>query len=154
MSTLGKLRRKDPSTGHEIEPLRRHPLLLERKMSEVLLDFAEPILDGMRDDSCFDDAIAFSALCWNLALMPSEEQRVHLNDAAGAMAGSDLFKREGIQQCVRMLLDRKRAFFADCKRLIVDYEIVQERTGPRLLVVSAPFKDLHAPEDMAHPGNG
>lgn len=144
MSALRKLRRKDHLTGHGIEPFTGRPLPLEGEMSEVLLDFAEPILEGMCDDSYFDDAIAFSALCWNLALVPSQEQRAHLNDAADAMAGSDLFKQRGMQQSVHMLLDRKKALFADDKRLIVDYEVVQEKAGPRLLVMSTPVGDGQA----------
>ena len=144
MSTLRKLRRKGHSSVQEIEPFEDNPLLLDGKMSEVLLDFAEPMLESIPDSSYFDDAIAFSAVCWNLALMPSQEQRMHLNETVDAMAGSDLFKRDGIEQNIQMLLDRKKALFADNKRVIVDYEIVHEKTGPRLLVVSAPFTDGHA----------
>ena len=144
MSTLRKLGWKDHSAGHHVEPLEDYPLLLEGKMSEVLLDFAEPMLESIPDSSYFDDAIAFAAVCWNLALMPSQEQQMHLNETVDAMAGSDLFKRHGIEQNIQMLLDRKKAFFADNKRVIVDYEIVQEETGPRLLVVSAPFTDGRA----------
>ena len=144
MSTLRKLRRKDHSTGHGIEPFWTSPLLLEREMSEVLLDFAEPLLENIGDDRYFEQDVTFSALCWNLALAPLQEQRAHLNDALDAMAGFDLFKRHGIQQNVQMLLDRKEALFADAKRLIVDYEVVQEKTGPRLMVISAPVEDGQA----------
>ena len=144
MSTLRKLKRRDHSGGRQIEPLRRHPLMIEEEMSDVLMDFAEPVLGNIDDDSYFDDAIAFSALCWNLALIRSEGQRAHLNDAVGAMAGSDLFKRHGIQQSIRILLDRKKALFADYRRLIVDYKVVEEAAGPRLLVMSTPIKRLQA----------
>ena len=141
MSTLRKLRRKGYSSGHDFEPFGEFPVLLEAKMSEALLDFAEPMLATIPDSSYFDDAIAFSALCWNLALLPSPERQVSLNETVDAMAGSDLFRRIGIEQNIQMLLDRKKALFADNKRLIVDYEIVQEKSGPRLLVVSAPVED-------------
>ena len=141
MSTLRKLRRKAYSTEHQIEPFEDCSLLFDDRMSEVLLDFAEPMLGNIPDSSYFDDAIAFSAVCWNLALMPSQEQRKHLNETVDAMAGSDLFKRDGIEQDIQMLLDRKKALFADNKRVIVDYEIVHEKTGPHLIVISAPFDD-------------
>jgi hypothetical protein len=49
-----------------------------------------------------------------------------------------------MQQSVHMLLDRKKALFADDKRLIVDYEVVQEKAGPRLLVMSTPVGDGQA----------
>jgi hypothetical protein len=110
-------------------------------MSEVLLDFADPILEDL-DDRDFKAAIAFSSLCWNLALLRSEDQQTHLNDAIEAIAESDPFKHREIQPYVRMLLDRKEALFADDKRLIVDYEVVEEAAGPRLLVTSTPVKDL------------
>ncbi len=144
MSTLRKLRRKEHSSEYGgIEPFRTSPLLLEREMSEVLLDFAEPLLENIGDDRYFEQAVTFSALCWNLALAPLQEQRAHLNDALDAMAGFDLFKRHGIQQNIQMLLNRKEALFADDKRLIVDYEVVQEETGPRLLVISTPVEEGH-----------
>jgi hypothetical protein len=112
-------------------------------MSEVLLDFAGPILQDL-DDRDFKAAITFSALCWNLALLRSEDQRTHLNNAISAIAESDPFKHREIQPFVRMLLDRKKALFADDKRLIVDYKVVEEAAGPRLLVTSTPLNGLQA----------
>ena len=144
MSTLRKLRRKEHSTRYGIEPFGTRPLLLERKISELLKDYAEPILEVIDDDRDFKAAITFSALCWNLSLLPSEDQRAHLNDALNAIAGTDLFKRHGIQQYIQMLLDRKEALFADDKRLIVDYEVVEDTAGPRLQVTSTPVEDGHA----------
>jgi len=143
MSTLRKLRRKEHSGEYGIEPLRRYPPPRQRKMSEVLLDFADPILEDL-DDRDFKAAIAFSSLCWNLALLRSEDQRTHLNDAIEAIAESEPFKHRKIQPYVRMLVDRKKALFADDKRLIIDYKVVEEAAGPRLLVMSTPVKSFQA----------
>jgi len=141
MSTLRKLARTGRSDNQQIEPLRKFPAVPEKKMSDVLVDFAEPLLQNLDDDRLFDEAIAFAALCWNLALIPSQEQRAHVNEAVNAMARSGLFERYGIEQSIQMLLNRKRTLFADCSRLIVDYDIVDGPNGPRLLAVSAPPPD-------------
>ena len=70
---------------------------------------------------------------------------MYLNDAIEVIAESGPFKQREIQPYVRMLLDRKKTFFADDKRLIIDYKVVEEADGPRLLVMSSPVKNGEVP---------
>lgn len=133
MSTLRKLARKGHSDNQQIEPLRKLTAVPGKKMSDVLVHFAEPLLQNLKDDCLFDEAIAFAAISWNLAVVPSDEQRAHLKEAAEAMAGSKLFEQYGMEQSLQTLLDRKRSLFADCRRLIVDYENTDGGNGLRSL---------------------
>ncbi|MHC4678787.1 MAG: hypothetical protein ACYTEK_08820 [Planctomycetota bacterium] len=144
MSTLRKLRRTSGTSRNRFEPILLEPLPFIRKMSEVLLEFAEPLLEAFDDDSHFRDVIAMAAFCWNLTLLQPNEREAAINDIVKQMAGRDAFKRVGVREALRVLLDRKKALFADDNRLIVNYEIVEEETGPRLLVMSSPIKDGHA----------
>lgn len=139
MSTLRKLARKGRSDNQQIEPLQKSPAVSRKKMSEVLVDFAGPLLENINDESAggFDEAIVFAALCWNLALVSSREQRSHLREALNAMAGSHLFERRGIEQSIQMLLNRKKALFADYRRLIVDYENTDAGNGSHVLELVA-----------------
>ena len=146
MSTLRKpasrqsgLARKGHSDNHHVQPLRSSPAESEKEMSEVLVDFAEPLLENINDESAggFDEAIAFAALCWNLALLSSAEQRAHLREALNAMTGSHLFERRGIEQSIQMLLNRKKTLFADYRRLIVDYENTDAGNGSHVLELVA-----------------
>jgi hypothetical protein len=61
------------------------------------------------------------------------------------LGGRDAFVRRGIWESIHTLMDRKRTLFADDNRLIVNYEIVEEKTGSRLLVMSSPVKDSQVP---------
>jgi hypothetical protein len=65
MGGLRKLRRRGLGSRYELEPLRNRDIYAGRKLSEVLLDFAGPLLDTA-DDDYFENAVSFVALCWNL----------------------------------------------------------------------------------------
>jgi hypothetical protein len=110
-------------------------------MSEVLLEFAEPLLDGSEDNEQFRAAIALAGLCWNLSLMPPDEQVAELHNIVKQVGEREAFWGRGIREIVLTLVDRKKAFFPDDNRLVLNYEFVEEKTGPRFLVASAPFNE-------------
>lgn len=141
MSTLRKLRRKGHTPRNRLEPIPWRPLPPVRKMSEVLLEFAEPLLDAFDDDSHFRDLTAIAVFCWNLTFLPPKEGEAAINDIVKQMAGRDAFKGRGLREALRALIERKKALYADDNRLIVNYEIIQEESGPRLLVMSSPIED-------------
>jgi len=141
MSVMRKLRRKSHDAKYRVEPLRQNQSFLMRKMSEVILDFAEPLLDAVNDDEHFKNVICFATICWNISFFPEREQQVHLNALADELGKSDAFTYLEAADCVRMLLERKRTLFADDRRMIMDYTIVGEKDHQRLLVASALAKD-------------
>jgi hypothetical protein len=145
MGTLRKLRRTSHTPQSRFESIPWELLPYARKMSEVLLEFAEPLLEDSDDDESFRSKIALAALSWNLTFVPPNEQEATLNNMVEKLGGRDVFVRRGIQESIRMFIDRKRTLFADDNRLIVNYEIVKEKTGPRLLVMSSPVKNGEVP---------
>ena len=140
MNTLRKLRRKGHTPKNRLESIPWESLPPVRKMSEVLLEFAEPLLDAFDDDSHFRDLTAIAVFCWNLTFLSPKEREAAMNDVVDRMAGRDAFKGRGLREALRALIERKKTLYADDNRLIVNYEIVQERTGPRLLVMSSSNK--------------
>ncbi len=144
MGTLRKLRRASRTLRNRLEPIPWELSSYARKMSEVLLEFAEPLLEDSDDDEAFGGKIALAALSWNLTFMSPNEHEAALNNMVEELGGRDAFIRHGIRDSVRMLINRKRALFANDNRLIINYEIVGEKSGPRLLVMSTPVKDGHA----------
>ena len=141
MSTMRKLRRTIQGSHYKVEPLPQEECLPGRKMSEVLLDFAEPLLDALADDDEFKGAISFAAICWNLSFLPEKGQRKELRYIAHALGGSDALSSSEIEYFARILLERKKAFFADDRRMVVDYEVVEEEDRDRLLVASTLVHD-------------
>ena len=140
MGGLRKLRRKSRKGQYEVEPLRQDGTLPFRKMSEVLLDFAEPFLDTLADEQ-FEAGIYFAAICWNTSFLPEKKQHEMLRSLINELGKSDKLARFDVEDCARMLLERKKIFFADEKRMVLNYKVVEEKDSNRLLVMSAFTKD-------------
>jgi hypothetical protein len=109
----------------------------QEKMSEVLLDFARPLLDLSDEDEHFDKVIALAAASWNVALLPPVKQEASLEGLIDIISSSGT--RDDVQmarETVRMLLERKKRYFPDNKRFIADYQISNSRSRRNLLVAS------------------
>jgi len=139
MGGLRKLRRRTHRSKYEIGPLWAKTTFPGRKMSEVILDFAEPLLDAIDDDELFKNAIGCAVLCWNLSFYPEQEQQKQLRPLVNEMVRSSHLPRLEIEGCARMLLERKKALFANDRRMIVNYGVVEEKDHWRLLVMSTPM---------------
>ena len=143
MGGLRKLRRRGLGSRYEVEPLRNKDIFPGRKMSEVLLDFASPLLDA-EDDDYFETIIGFAVLCWNLSFLPDGERQKELEHIINELGGADSLVRTEVEDHASMLLKRKQKFFAKDRRFIVNFKIVEEGNNSRLLVMSAPAEDRSA----------
>jgi len=126
---------------HRVEPLRDRQPLFARKMSEVLLDFAEPVLETFDHPEDFEAMVTLAVLCWNCSLLPANEQRKSLNKVINELGKSDPTTRIEIEDCIRMLMERKKTVFANDRRMIANFEVVEERDGSRLVVMSSLVED-------------
>lgn len=137
MGGITKLRRKSRRKHYQIEPLLPRKDSSYRKLSQVILDFAQPLPDATEDEE-FEDVIRFTVLCWNYSLLLKDELREELQNQVRQIDAEKLLNLLENDDCVQMLLERKRKFFPDDKRLVVDYKIVEEPDHHHLYVVSAP----------------
>jgi hypothetical protein len=115
----------------------------QAKMSEVLLEFARPLLDPSGDDEHFDKAIALAAASWNAALLPAEKQEASIEGVIDKISSSGARDADtareinaNLKEIVLMLLERKRSQFPDNKRIIVDYQISSSKDQRNVLVAS------------------
>jgi hypothetical protein len=111
-------------------------------MSDVLLDFAGPLLEQAVDDADFKARIGLAVLFWDLALFPEEEQPEKLREIARDLAKdtqSDPKTIEYFEALGAALLLRRKTLFAGIKRAIVAHEFVSEGDSMRLLVTSTPM---------------
>jgi hypothetical protein len=142
MGAMRKLRREAGWKANEkyaVEPLQpKHPPAA-RKMSEVLLDFARPLLDTV-DDEGFKNVIIFAALCWNLSFLSEQEQHKQLQTILDELTKTDPLIRPDLHAWAKALLERKKAFFAADRRMVVNYEVVEEKDNHRLFVMSTLVK--------------
>jgi hypothetical protein len=128
---MGVLRRlkKDSLGRRRISRVERVPFGYARKMSDVLVDFAQPLLDTARSEDDFRLAIMIAAACWNLSLLPESERSAPLQQ----LTSSEMFKpgleaSQELERHMRALVARKEALFPDDKRVILDYQV---SGGPR-----------------------
>lgn len=138
-SVLRKLRRRAAS-GHHVIPLRPQGIApAGGKMSEVILDFAEPLVAAARTGEDFRKAIAIAIIFWDIALQPEEEHEELLGDAIrdlGEAAENDPAAITYFEAVGRALLLRKKVLFPDIKRAVLGYEVVGEGDSLQLLVTS------------------
>lgn len=138
MGALRKLRRQAGwRTGGEyaVEPLRPTEFPPVRKMSEVLLDFARPLLDTV-DDEGFKNVIIFAALCWNVSFLPEPKQQKDLKKIVDELSKPEPLMRPDLNAWAKALLERKKAFFAADRRMVLDYRVVEEKDSRHLFVTS------------------
>ena len=104
------------------------------KMSEVILRFAEPLKDeyGMVPKAMLELAI----IMWNASFMPKDMQRKAMEDILNVIPRENREARREMLRMVTMLLERKRQYFAQNKRLIMDYHITESAHSIYLDVVS------------------
>jgi hypothetical protein len=141
MGGLRKLRRMSGDRHYAVEPLQPKRPPGARKMSEVLLEFAEPLLDHLEDDSLFESAIGFAAICWSISLFPDQEQGSLLKKVVGELAKASKLSRFEVEKWVQMLLERKKTLFAGDRRMVADFRVVREKGHHHLFVMSTLVKD-------------
>lgn len=106
------------------------------KMSEVLLDFAQPLLEALPPDA---DAVQwklrlqFAALIWNQIVV----QEGHTDeDVIPELARSSGMPEQGLRAIEQLLIQRKRTLYPHDDRLIVDVE-TQDMEDGRVHVMAA-----------------
>lgn len=108
------------------------------KMSEVILRFAEPLQDEY--GVIPPNMIKFAILIWNASLLPEDAKKQALKDLSKAMSDADREERRAMVWVISMLLERKEKYFADNRRLIIDYQITESAHRINLDVVSTVSK--------------
>jgi len=142
MGGMRKLRRRSRSTQYKVEPLRQKQPFPLGKMSEVIIDFAEPLLNTIDDDDeLFEEALRFAGICWNISFLPENERKQIAQSLVNEVGKSDIIKRLKVKDDIQMLLERKKAFFADDRRMLMDLKVFEEKGSRRLLAMSAFTKD-------------
>lgn len=112
----------------------------KEKMSEVLLEFAEPLTDECEDDKAFYNVLQISAIAWNSSFFsPKERNKLidesinkHINDNSG---------REIAKEILSKMLERKEKNFPNIKRIIIDLQISYRDGQQHLDVISSSINE-------------
>ena len=111
----------------------------KEKMSEVLLEFAEPLTAACEDDESYYNALRISAIAWNASFFPSKE-RTRIDETVNENI-SDKEARETTKEILLKMLRRKEQDFPDIKRMIIDFQVSYRDGARHLLVISSPVNE-------------
>ncbi len=110
----------------------------KEKMSEIIAEFAAPLLDAAKNFEDQKKAISMAIAMWNISLLPEENQLQSLKEIESIVSSStevDDFSKER-QEIFSYLIYRKKHLFQDINRFVQDYEIFETSEGFHLNVAS------------------
>jgi hypothetical protein len=107
----------------------------EVKMSEVIESFVEPYAEFANTYEEYDKLIGLAVVAWNAALLPKRKQRAKIRKNVGALSLPDSDTQD-LVEIVEMMMKRKRKYFSDNTRAIVEYHLSETRYGFHLSVAS------------------
>ncbi len=106
-------------------------------MSEVILDFAKPLLDECDDEESEKSAIGLAILIWNASLFPKKDRDKEIQKIiSGTIPANDISDLAAMKHYVNMLLERKKKYYPNNKKFIVNYQFSVSRNSRRLDVAS------------------
>ena len=105
----------------------------EQKMSDIIMDFVDPYLDGDEGSEYLDKAIGIATIAWNAALVPEGERRLMLDSALRELPSADAVP---LAIVLDRMIQRKQERFQANKRTIIRHHIAETEDGLHLSVVS------------------
>lgn len=92
----------------------------EVKMSEVLMAFVEPYREYVRTEEEHRKLLILAVLAWNASLLPEKEQKEMVSNVIDEVMPFDTKELKGI---IEMMIVRKKLYFSDNHRKIIDFEL-------------------------------
>ena len=110
-----------------------------QKLSEAVLEFAEPLLAAAPNRASQEAAINSAILIWNLALVPDDQAKELRQAFIDRQPPNDPSEGAELNALLDELLARKRALFPSDKRFIVQHELRFSGNDVSLFVASTPL---------------
>ncbi len=107
------------------------------KASNMLIDYARPLLDAVTDLRAKEEVMFVAAFVWNATLQPKNKGEQMLADIRRSLSGRK--DNLGSTTTIKLLVDRKATLYPDEKKYIVDFEVVRTGTG---IFITADFDDI------------
>jgi hypothetical protein len=111
----------------------------EPKMSKLLLDLADPLIDGdVSDPKLVDAIVRITIAAWNKAMAPADRQPALEKEILDAMVGPDgnAEQAAAIRRAMEIIEDRRRKLVPDLRRVILAYDLQVFEGAVALNVVS------------------
>jgi len=104
------------------------------KMSEILIDFAEPLLELVDNEKAM---LTLAMTAWNIAIFPEEDRDAKIDELViKCFPQDDPQSLEKIRVVVGMLVLRKLKMYPDNERILLGYEFIESGDKRTLNVMS------------------
>ena len=109
----------------------------EARMSEAILEFTKPFLDKCEDEALERTIIALAILIWNMSLLPGKDREREIEKICSGLSPSDdANDLAALMGYVDIMLERKKKYYSENKRIIIKYQISGSGKNRRLDVAS------------------
>jgi len=111
----------------------------EPKMSEVILDLADPLLDGdVSDPKTVDLIVQLTIAAWNKSMFPADRQAAMEKDIVDTLVppNGDAEQVAAIIQAMEIVDDRRTKLFPNLRRYVLDYDLHVSEGRVALNVIS------------------
>lgn len=127
------------------------------KLSETLLDFAQPILGDSSDKGFIEGAMGMVIMCWNIGTVNFHEAQKMRDELDKTfienLGSSDFDATREFGQELDLLITARRMFYADDPRLVIKYDLSWNMIGDYNLQVQSilmPEEGRFDPDDKEH----
>jgi hypothetical protein len=108
------------------------------KMSDVLSEFIAPLMDSTNNRSDLTQLLSMAQTAWNIALEPADCHEAMIDEAiAERLINPSKRLRVGCRELLGWFVARKLKHFADCRRLILGFEVKDLEDGGHYLSVAS-----------------
>lgn len=119
----------------------------EIKMSEIILHLAEDLLEFATTKSQNKQAITTACLAWNLAVMFDTKKQKEELDKLFDKEVNDPQSQVDLFEIVHSLIQKKNYYYPDISRVIVDFELIDNKNNLHLHVASTMPNSRLIPSD-------
>ncbi|MFQ5811959.1 MAG: hypothetical protein ACE5I2_02020 [Anaerolineae bacterium] len=105
-------------------------------MSEVLTAFIEPYIESASTEEAHRKLLMLAIVAWNAALLPEEDQQDIVDKAVEAIPAASWAMRAYMRTFMSKLIKRKKTYFSEYTRMILDFELTDMGEGYHLSVAS------------------
>ncbi|KJU84682.1 hypothetical protein MBAV_003105 [Candidatus Magnetobacterium bavaricum] len=110
---------------------------MQEKMSEVIIEYAKPLLYEARTIELQKRAFEIAIFCWNVSLLSADERLRTIK----MVTKEDKIGRKDAVEMVIYMISRKLDNYATINRKVVDYEITEMENGDLFLNVATTMAD-------------
>lgn len=111
----------------------------QEKMSAVILRFVEPYKATATSKEAYEKLIVFAMVAWNASILEGVARQQIIDTIRKEILSSSGEKgSQDLDEMLTMLMQRKERYFADNKRLILDYSVSESKHEFHLAIISTP----------------